>query len=287
MPELPEVQTIMDALAPRLIGRVITEVKVSCRQLRWLVPEDFRTLVGGATVIKLHRRGKYMLMELDNNKTIIWHLGMSGRLLHLPNLNNPPKHTHVILELDHADYLGLCDPRRFGLVAVTETVTLLQHQLLSGLGAEPLTNSLTPMLPWRFDAEYLHPRLQKRSQPIKQAILDQSLIAGVGNIYASESLYWAKLNPLTPARGLTLADTTRLVEAIVKVLQHAIEAGGSSLRDYVNPDGLIGNFQTQFAVYDRKGKSCPVCTQAQNPECRVLKITLGGRSTFFCQHLQR
>lgn len=270
MPELPEVETTRRGLAPRLQGRVLTRIEVRDPRLRWPVPVDLEARLAGATLRALDRRGKYLLFDFGTATQIV-HLGMSGSLRLAAAGEAAARHDHVDWLFDDGTVLRLHDPRRFG--AVLWTTDPAHHPLLAHLGPEPLTPA--------FDAAYLHQRCRQRRSAIKQIIMDAGVVVGVGNIYASEALFHAGIRPGTAGRRLSRPVCTRLVAAIRHVLEAAITAGGSSLRDYVASDGAPGYFQLQTAVYGREGLPCRACA---TPIRRVMQ---GQRATFYCPVCQR
>ena len=270
MPELPEVETTRLGLLPRLQGRALRRIVVRNRRLRWPVPDDLEARLAGRTLNSLVRRGKYLLFDFGSVTQIV-HLGMSGSLRFAEPGEPAALHDHVDWLFDDGATLRLRDPRRFGAVLWTDDVA--RHPLLAHLGPEPLTPA--------FDAAYLHARCQRRSTAIKQVIMDGQVVVGVGNIYASESLFHAGIRPATAARRLSRPACARLAEAIRQVLTAAIAAGGSSLRDYVASDGELGYFQLQTRVYDRAGLPCKTCATP------IRRIVQGQRASFYCPTCQR
>ena len=269
MPELPEVETTVRGLTPVLEGQRIARVELRRADLRRPFPEDLGQRLTGATVTGLSRRAKYGLIATDRGDTMIFHLGMSGRWRVDPA--ELLKHDHLILETP-TQRLALNDARRFGSVDLVPTASLADFPAFKTLGPEPLGPGLT--------AGYLHTALAGRIASIKLMLLDQRIVAGLGNIYVCEALFLAGIAPKHPAGTLSRARLDRLVPAIRSVLLAAIEAGGSSLRDYVRPDGELGYFSKQFAVYGREGQPC-ACGGA------VARYAEGGRSTFWCPKCQR
>ena len=269
MPELPEVEVTRRGLAPQLAGRRISAVEVREPRLRWPVPTEVRALAG-RTVRAVNRRGKYLLLDCGDGHLIV-HLGMSGSLRLLPPGTPAQKHDHFDLVLGDR-MLRLRDPRRFGAVLWTSKA-LDAHPLLAGLGVEPLSPALAPAR--------LHALTRSCRMPVKRFLMDARRIVGVGNIYASESLFRAGIHPRKRANRLSLQDCAKLVRAIKQTLRAAIRAGGSSLRDYVGADGVLGDFQSRTWVYDREGERCRRCRTA------VKRIVQGGRSSFFCPSCQR
>jgi formamidopyrimidine-DNA glycosylase len=289
MPELPEVETVCRGLAPTLEGHRLVQVVVRRKGLRVPFPKDFAKRLTGRRVLRLFRRAKYVLAELEGGETLIIHLGMSGRMAvyaegGVQKLGQyvydaaPPgagtgKHDHVVFETDAPARIVFTDPRRFGLMTLIPTDTLDDDKLFRGLGVEPLSN--------HFHADYLASALKGKKTPIKSALLDQRVIAGIGNIYACEALFRARISPKRLAGKVSAAAIGLLTEAIKAVLKDAIAAGGSSLRDYKQADGNLGNFQHQFLVYGREGEACPACGGT------IKRIVQAGRSTFYCPKSQK
>ncbi len=281
MPELPEVETVMRGLAAVLEGRVIRAANVARPDLRWPFPAGLAERLAGARVEGFRRRGKYMLMRLSGGDSALIHLGMSGRMVARPaaDATGPAAaHEHFALETTDGARVGFVDPRRFGCVDLVPTGKEHEHRLLAGLGPEPLEPGFTPAV--------LFGALRGRRTPLKAALLDQKVVAGLGNIYVSEALFRARLSPLRAASSLADADAGRLVPAIRAVLEESIEAGGSSLRDYVRADGGIGFFQERFKVYGREGLPCEECPGP--PGCPGMRrVVQAGRASFHCPRLQR
>jgi formamidopyrimidine-DNA glycosylase len=279
MPELPEVETVMRGLAACLEGRVIRRAEVRRADMRWPLPLGLARRLTGAEVLGFRRRGKYILMRISGGDSVLIHLGMSGRMLIRPvGANAVPAHEHVMIETDAGVQVGFVDPRRFGSVDLLPTAGEDGHKLLLGMGPEPLGPEFT--------AAYLSGRLAGRQTPIKAALLDQGVVAGLGNIYVSEALYRAGVSPRRLAGSVAGGRAARLVPEIQATLREAIAAGGSSLRDYVQPDGELGYFQHAWKVYGREGEPCPVCPGM--PGCAgVARIVQSGRSTFYCPRRQR
>jgi formamidopyrimidine-DNA glycosylase len=275
MPELPEVETVRRGLEKRIGGRRILSAALNRADLRRPVPPFLAERLEGAQVGALHRRGKYLLIELDDDGLLLVHFGMSGRVVAGGADLPAARHDHLVLTFDDGTVLRFNDPRRFGLIDYLARGEEARHPLLSGLGAEPLGPG--------FDGLYLAEALAHRSSAIKAALLDQRVVAGLGNIYACEALYRAGLSPRRRADSLRGRRADRLAAAIRAVLEEAIRAGGSSLRDYVQVNGELGYFQHLWAVYGREGEPCPGC------DCKegVRRILQGGRSTFFCTKRQR
>ena len=283
MPELPEVETVRRGLLPVLEGRRIASAEVRRPDLRWPFPERMAERLAAARVETLGRRSKYLLAALDTGETLIIHLGMSGRLLigadlpggfhHTPPL--PGKHDHVILHVEEGPTITFNYARRFGAMDLWPTAAIDTHRLLARLGPEPLGNG--------FNAEWLGARFAGRRTPVKAALLDQANVAGLGNIYVCEALWRAHLPPTALAGALAAPEIERLVREVRAVLEDAIAAGGSSLRDYRRADGELGYFQHSFAVYGREGEPC------RTPGCQgsISRIVQSGRSSFHCPICQR
>lgn len=277
MPELPEVETIVRGLRPQLVGRRLVRVIARRPDLRIPLPPQFAGRLRGRRVESLRRRAKYILAGLDDGAVLIAHLGMSGQWLarRCEDAGQPGAHDHVEFETDDGMLLTYRDPRRFGLMTLTRENELGEHPLLASLGLEPLGNE--------FNGPALSAALAGRRTPVKAALLDQRVVAGIGNIYACEALYRAGISPRRMAASVPGVRAERLAAAIRSVLAEAIEAGGSSLRDYVQSSGELGYFQHFFQVYGREGEPCPGC------DCgaAIRRIVQSGRSTFFCGHRQR
>ncbi|MCP1336450.1 bifunctional DNA-formamidopyrimidine glycosylase/DNA-(apurinic or apyrimidinic site) lyase [Futiania mangrovi] len=300
MPELPEVETVRMGLAPVMEGRVIARAEQRRPDLRWPFPPRFAERLSGARVLRLGRRAKYLLADLDTGETLIVHLGMSGRMLiHsggeaaagrtiLGDFHQdtgaeghaPSPHDHVMLEMEDGTRIVFNDPRRFGSMDLCPTAAVEAHRLLAGLGPEPTGNA--------FSAAHLGAVLAGKRTPIKAALLDQRIVAGLGNIYVCEALFRARISPRRLAATVPGARAERLAAAIRAVIAEAIAAGGSSLRDYVHTDGELGYFQHSFRVYDREGEACTASGDDGSP-CpgTVARIVQSGRSTFFCPVCQR
>jgi formamidopyrimidine-DNA glycosylase len=275
MPELPEVETVRRGLALRMAGRQIVRAELRRADLRRPFPPMLAERLDGARIKALTRRGKYILIELEDSGTVLLHLGMSGRITTGTADTPDAAHDHVVLTLDDGTVVRFNDARRFGTLDYIERGANAVHPLLDGMGPEPLESE--------FDAAYLSKKLAGKMTPIKSALLDQRIVAGIGNIYACEALYRARISPRRLAASVIGVRVARLVEAVRTVLGEAIEAGGSSLRDYVQTNGELGYFQHRWAVYGKEGEPCPGC------DCtiRVQRITQAGRSTFFCAKKQR
>jgi formamidopyrimidine-DNA glycosylase len=282
MPELPEVETVRRGLLPVMEGQVIARAQVNRPDLRWPFPPDMAARLTGQPVLALRRRSKYILADLGSGETLIIHLGMSGRMLisgaavgtfHYDH-PAPAKHDHVVLDMAGGARVTFNDARRFGAMDLVQTAHADHHPILAALGPEPLGN--------QFDEDYLADKLAGRRTPVKSALLDQHVVAGLGNIYVCEVLFRAGIDPHTEA-GMIAPDRLRaLVPLIRQVLDEAIAAGGSSLRDYRQADGALGYFQHRFNVYDREGEPCvaPLCNST------VVRRVQAGRSSFYCPTCQ-
>ncbi len=272
MPELPEVETVRRGLEPVLVKHRLIAVDVRRTDLRRPLPDGFSRKLTGRRVNRLTRRAKYLLVHLDDGTVLIVHLGMSGRVRVHDHPAVPEVHDHVIFRTDAGQSIHYCDPRRFGLMELTNEKNLATHPLLVNLGPEPQD----------LEGPALAARLAGRSGPLKTALLDQRAIAGLGNIYVCEALFRARLSPFRKASTVWGRRADRLSVAIRSVLGEAIAAGGSSLRDHRQPDGELGYFQHTFAVYGREGEPCPHCDCGGG----VQRVSQGGRSTFYCAKLQ-
>jgi formamidopyrimidine-DNA glycosylase len=276
MPELPEVETVRAGLEIAMAGRVLTRVQQRRPDLRRPFPPMFVERLSGRKVIRLGRRAKYLTIYMEDGLVLLAHLGMSGRMLvGRQDGAEPAKHDHVIFDLDDGGRVTFQDPRRFGVMDLCAEEELAAHPLLRDIGPEPLDDSFTDKM--------LLARIAGRVSPIKIVILDQTVVAGIGNIYASEALYRAGIHPEKAAGKITRKEAALLVPSIKDVLTEAIAAGGSSLRDHRRPDGELGYFQHGFKVYDREGQPCPDCTCKEG----IRRIVQGGRSTFYCAKRQR
>ncbi len=270
MPELPEVETTRRGLEPHLVGHRFIDITVSQPRLRWPVPKDLEKKVSSHEIQAVRRRGKYLLIDLDNG-TLILHLGMSGSLRLSVGRNQKNPHDHVIFTLDNGSRLIFRDPRRFGAVLWTQSPPE-SHPLLSKLGPEPLSDG--------FNGDYLYRKSRNRKQNIKAFLMDQHIVVGVGNIYANEALFCAGIRPTRAAGRISQKRYQRLSQCIKEVLLHAIGQGGSTLRDFVNEQGEPGYFQLTLSVYGREGLPCPRCATP------IKRITLGQRATYYCPRCQ-
>lgn len=270
MPELPEVETTVRGLRPPLEGRRLTRVETRRADLRRPFPADLRQRMAGARITGLGRRAKYGLIETDRGDVMIFHLGMSGRWRIDPS--EIGAHDHLVLETDEGRTLSLCDPRRFGSVDLVRGEDLAGFGPFKALGPEPLGPDLT--------GAYLAKALEGRVAPIKAMLLDQRIVAGLGNIYVCEALHMTGIAPTTMAGRIAKGRLDRLVDSIREVLAAAIEAGGSTLRDYARPDGELGYFAKQWRVYGREDEACHCGTM-------IRRRVDGGRSTFYCPKCQK
>ncbi|WP_370399830.1 bifunctional DNA-formamidopyrimidine glycosylase/DNA-(apurinic or apyrimidinic site) lyase [Sulfitobacter sp. JB4-11] len=283
MPELPEVETVMRGLAPAMTGAMIVRADVNRPDLRWPFPVDMAGRLTGQKVNQLRRRSKYILADLASGESLLIHLGMSGRMLvsgdplgqFVHDHPAPEKHDHVVLHMANGARITFNDPRRFGAMDLMETVHADAHKLLAVLGPEPLGND--------FHEAHLIAALKGRMMPIKSALLDQKIVAGLGNIYVCEALFRAGIHPARKAGRISATRVASLVPIIRQVLAEAIEAGGSSLRDFRQADGELGYFQHTFDVYGREGAPC------RSPGCSyvIRRIVQSGRSSFYCPTCQR
>jgi formamidopyrimidine-DNA glycosylase len=287
VPELPEVETVRRGLAPALEGATIARAQVHRPDLRWPFPDRMAERLTGARVLRLRRRSKYILADLDTGETLIVHLGMSGRMIVSAGAARvapgafhhahpaPEKHDHVVLDTQAGARITFNDARRFGAMDLAPTATVEAHKLLAALGPEPLGNA--------FHEGHLARAFRGKRTPVKAALLDQRIVAGLGNIYVCEALFRAGISPLRHAGRIARPRVERLVSEIRDVLTEAIEAGGSSLRDYRQADGDLGYFQHTFRVYGREGQPC------QTPECKgiIRRKVQSGRSSFHCPICQR
>lgn len=283
MPELPEVETVRRGLSPVLAGARIVRAEARRPDLRFPLPERFAKRLTGARVLGLTRRAKYLLAPLDTGETLVAHLGMSGRFTIVDARAQPgafyydhapdPAHTHVVLETDAGVRIEYNDPRRFGYMDLIADDALDAHPYFKGLGPEPLGNG--------FHADHLASAFANKKQGVKATLLDQRIVAGLGNIYVCEALHRAGISPKRAAGRIARARIGPLVAAIRDVLDEAIAAGGSTLRDYAQTDGALGYFQHRFRVYGREGEACPQCGGA------IARFVQTGRSTFWCARCQR
>ena len=282
MPELPEVETTRQGLLAALEGQVLQAVETRVPALRFPLPADLATRLAGRRVTGIDRRAKYLLVALEDGQVLLVHLGMSGRMRVFPaGADRPPpgKHDHVIFRTGGGAEIRFNDARRFGSMDLVAAGEVDRHPLLRDLGPEPLGNA--------FSGPVLAAQLRGRRTPIKAALLDQKTVAGLGNIYVCEALYHANLSPRRGAYTVQGARAEHLAQAIRQVLQQAIAAGGSSLRDFRHADGELGYFQHQFSVYGRESERCPRCAEEEKTTGCIRRIVQSGRSTFYCSRWQR
>ena len=280
MPELPEVETVKRGLAPVLEGQRIARAVARRPDLRFPLPDDFGQRLTGRTVTSVGRRAKYLLISLDDGTTLIAHLGMSGRFRIYEDAAPPiEKHDHVIFTTENGAEIRFNDPRRFGFMDLAQAGELDIHPMLKDLGPEPLGKD--------FDAMVLANALKGKRSPIKIALLDQTVVAGLGNIYVSEALFRAGISPKRTATTISGGRALKLYAAIIDVLEQAIAAGGSSINDHRQTNGELGYFQHSFAVYGREGEACPGCDCGHEKNGGIRRILQSGRSTFYCTKHQR
>lgn len=275
MPELPEVETICRGLKPNITGLRVKSVKISGKKLRIPIPKLITRELNNKRIANVYRRAKYIMIEFKEDKDLLLvvHLGMSGRFIyHAQPLEKHNKHDHFIIKFDDNTELILNDPRRFGLVTMLRRQEMDDFKFFQKLGLEPFSDE--------FDVAALKEILKNRSKNIKNTLMDSSLIVGIGNIYASEILFKTKIHPERAAASITDAEVKKIHKAILTILENAIKAGGSTLRDYTQADGKIGSFQFDFNVYDREGEACTKC------KSKIIRIVQSNRSTFFCAKCQ-
>ncbi len=270
MPELPEVETTIRGIIPHLEKNIINKMVVRQAKLRWPIPNDINNNTNNKSIQKITRRGKYIIFQLENG-AIIMHLGMSGRVKILKEPTEPQKHDHVDIVFNDNTILRYTDPRRFGTILWTYD-NVLNHPLLAKLGPEPLENDFT--------AEHLLKLAKNRNLPIKSFIMDSKIVVGVGNIYATESLFTSNIHPLTPAKLVSKQQMELLVSEIKKTLNLAIKAGGTTLKDFLGSDGKPGYFVQKLKVYGRSGEPCLNC------ETKLQSLQIGQRTTTFCHICQ-
>ncbi|CUI54586.1 bifunctional DNA-formamidopyrimidine glycosylase/DNA-(apurinic or apyrimidinic site) lyase [Cognatishimia activa] len=283
MPELPEVETVRRGLVPAMENIVIAKADVNRPDLRWPFPDRMAERLTGARVNALRRRSKYILADLSTDETLLIHLGMSGRMLisgdplgqFVHEHPAPEKHDHVVFHMENGARVTFNDPRRFGAMDLLDTATAAEHPLLASIGPEPLGND--------FNENYLVKKLEGRKTPIKSALLDQKIVAGLGNIYVCEALYRAKISPKRHVNKISSARISSLVPIIRDVLTDAISAGGSSLKDFRQADGELGYFQHSFDAYGRDSEPC----RSEDCNGEIVRITQSGRSSFYCPQCQR
>ena len=273
MPELPEVETTRRSLLPHIKNQFIQQVELRRGGLRFPFPPDFAIRLTGAMVLNIRRRAKYLIFEMDSGDVLLAHLGMSGSFTVVPATGYQPRiHDHVLLHLGNGNAVVYHDPRRFGMMDVLRKTQEKTHKLLKDMGPEPLLKE--------FSVDYLKKALEGRNAPIKPVLMDQKIVVGVGNIYASESLFLAGIHPTTPACDVA-GQSASIISSIQKTLRNAITSGGSTLRNYVGADGASGYFQHHFNVYNRQYLPCFACGEA------IVHVVQAGRATYFCPQCQK
>lgn len=278
MPELPEVETVVRGLSPFITGQIVQDIVTNRPDLRIPFPENLKDLQG-KTVLNIKRRAKYILISFENSFVLCLHLGMSGTIrLSGNNSESLQKHDHFLMILQNGTKVIFNDPRRFGMVLLLKEEDFSFHPSFKNLGPEPLSPD--------FSGSYLYASCKGKTSSIKQALLDQRVVSGLGNIYVCEALFKAGIHPKRKAGNIALKRMEKLVEDIRQTLEKAIKAGGSSLKDYAHVDGSLGYFQHQFQVYDQEGRACPGCTCDTLKTGGVQRIVQSGRSTFFCPEKQ-
>nr|QJR98172.1 formamidopyrimidine-DNA glycosylase [uncultured Alphaproteobacteria bacterium] len=279
MPELPEVETVKNGIAGFIGQAKILRVEIRNRHFRDIIPEDTESKITGASILGYRRIGKYIIIDLDNGLCLIWHLGMSGRIKTFKSLpDQQEKHDHILIETS-TGWLIYNDPRRFGLLVYARQEDLFRTKYLCNMGIDPFDD--------RLDTTYLAEKLKNKKIPIKEALLNQNIINGIGNIYASEILYASRISPLRASDSLSKEECTAVIENTKKILQKAINNGGSTLKDYHKPDGSLGYFQYMHCVYNKTGQRCPDCKCDITKTGGIKKSVQAGRSTFYCPTLQK
>lgn len=275
MPELPEVETVLRGLEPVMLGCLIQDVRVRRRDLRVAISDDFEKNISGKRIVQLIRRGKYIIALNDQGAGFCLHLGMSGRIKIFTDKKSYEDvlHDHVLFRMENGDQIVFHDPRRFGMLYLVDA-NWEKEKPFSVMGEEPLSETFSGLALWH--------KLESKKVPIKNALLDQNVVAGVGNIYACEALYQAEIHPTRLASSIRKREAELLVKSIRNVLTNAIDAGGSTLRDHRKTDGSMGYFQYGFSVYDREGKPCPSCDCDLKKTGGIQRIVQSGRSSFFC-----
>lgn len=280
MPELPEVETIRHGLQPFLEQKTIRDLQINRQDLRVPIPDNTRQMIQGQYVQFIKRHGKYLCVELANGQTIVWHMGMSGsvRVYHDDKEPyEPQKHDHIVMTTDAPATIVFNDPRRFGMFYTYPTEQILKTPPFSQMGCDALQSTV----------KTLYPQLQNKKSPIKTALLDQAIVAGLGNIYVCEALYKARISPFRLANALSFIEVEALSKHIDEILADAIQKGGSSLKDHRMTDGSMGYFQNFFGVYGKKGVACPHCTCDPEQTGGIKQAKQAGRSTFYCSEKQK
>ena len=275
MPELPEVQTVVNGIKSKINKHKILRFKKYISKLRYPIQKNLSLKVESSTVTTVFRRAKYIIINLSNNRSLVIHLGMSGRIIIVKNNKKKFKHTHFSILFDKNLVFQFIDPRRFGYIFVTETASLERHRFFVNLGVEPLIG--------QFNGRYLLNVTKNKKSPIKNIIMNQKYIVGVGNIYASEALFMSGIHPFRLGKDITKRDCVKLVRAIKSVLKKSIKLGGSSINDHTMVSGKMGYFQNKLYVYGREGSKC-VKRSCQSP---IIRIVIAQRSSFYCSECQR
>ena len=275
MPELPEVQTVVNGIKSKINKHKILRFKKYISKLRYPIQKNLSSKVESSTVTTVFRRAKYIIINLSNNRSLVIHLGMSGRIIIVKNNKKKFKHTHFSILFNKNLVFQFIDPRRFGYIFVTETASLERHRFFVNLGVEPLTE--------QFNDRYLLNVTKNKKSPIKNIIMNQKYIVGVGNIYASEALFMSGIHPSRLGKDITKRDSEKLVRAIKSVLKKSIKLGGSSINDHTMVSGKMGYFQNKLYVYGREGSKC-VKRSCQSP---IIRIVIAQRSSFYCSECQR
>ena len=275
MPELPEVETVVNGIKSKIKNNKVLKLNKYINTLRYPIQKDLSSKVEGCKVITVYRRAKYIIMNLSSNKSLIIHLGMSGRIIIVKNSKKIFKHTHICIVFNKNLVLQFIDPRRFGYIFVTETSSLENNKFFRSLGVEPLSR--------QFNFRYLSNLVKSKKSPIKNIIMNQKNIVGVGNIYASEALFLSGINPTKIGNSVTEQDCIKLVKAIKFVLCESIKLGGSSINDHTMISGKMGYFQNKLKVYGREGLKC----LKRTCQSRIIRIVIAQRSTFYCSECQK
>mgnify|MGYP001179871593 FL=1 len=271
MPELPEVQTVIEGIKPKILNKKILDFTKYVSKLRYPISQSIRKKINGRLVKSIYRRAKYIIIDLENNQSIVIHLGMSGRIVVLGSGDNQlSKHTHFIIKFSNKIELIYIDPRRFGLIKIIPSNLLPKSKIFNHLGIEPLSKE--------FNERHLKKICEKKKSSIKSTLMNQKNVVGVGNIYASESLFLAKVNPLKVSSQLSIHECNLIVKSVKKVLNKSIKQGGSSINDYAMVSGKLGNYQNKLEVYGREGSIC----RKRTCKSEILRIVIAQRSTFYC-----
>jgi len=276
MPELPEVQTVVDGIKPNILRRKVINFKAYTNKLRYPISRSISEKIVGNYVKNIYRRAKYIILDLNNSQSIVVHLGMSGRIIVLKaDKDKKLKHTQFIIQFSKDIELQYIDPRKFGLIKVIPSNLLQESKLFVHLGPEPLSRL--------FNKSYLKKICNNKNTPIKSIIMNQKYVVGIGNIYASESLFLAKITPIKVCNKLTIKELSLLITSIRKVLRKSIQSGGSSISDYAMVNGKLGNYQNELEVYGREGSIC----REKSCQSKILRIVIAQRSTFYCPVCQK